>query len=740
MQKYLIFIYLNLALLSLHSQNLTGNVMALTSNNQYEPLPSASLFWLGTEIGTEADSAGHFSLPFAPNVDRLVVTYAGYIDDTVVIKAQLRFINIIKKYPISSDSVIIKTRQNASLISTVNPQLTESLNQKELYKAACCNLGESFQTNASVDVSFQDAVSGAKQIRLLGLSGIYSQILTENTPSIRGLATAYGLGYIPGPWMEKIDISKGAASVLNGYEGLTGQINIEYKKPERSPKLHINFYGNQMTRMETSINYATPVSKDKKIHTMLMLHGNLIPMAMDRNKDGFADEHLQKQFVVHNRWTYFDEKGREQQLSVKYLAEKRQGGQIMKMEHNHGQLFQIGIHTSRTEIMSKTAWVSPKKSYKSFGLSVTGILHNQTADLTHFTYDGKEENLSVKLVHENIIGNTNHHIRMGISYVYDKFSEEMNKKNSQYAPTFGMKESIPGAFGEYTYTYLERFSFVGGLRADYHNVFKLLLTPRVHLRYLPTEKTIIRLSAGRGLRVPRVFADNMGLWLTGRPNIAVMGPKQMEKGWNYGLSLQQYVKINGKDLRIVADAFRTDFTSQYVADREQYNSLSFYYTNHSYSNAFQIEASYEILKNLEIKTAYKWNQVRALYQNGWKDVPFVPRQRALLTLNYKTLNEKWTFDLTSQLIGKSRIPSLEGNSLATNWTTISPNFMQLFGQITHSFKHFDLYIGGENLTNYTQTNPIIAADTPFNSNFDAAMIWGPIYGAMGYVGLRWNWK
>lgn len=741
MRHFHLFLYIFVSYLSANSQTLTGNVMTLTADNKYEPLPSATLFWLNTEIGTEADSLGHFSLDFAASSDKLVVSFVGFVDDTLTVKNNLRFLNIIKKKSISSDSVLIKANQSGATISTLNPHLTETLNQRELYKAACCNLGESFQTNASVDVSFQDAVSGAKQIRLLGLSGIYSQILTENTPSIRGLATTYGLGYVPGPWMEKIDISKGAASVLNGYEGLTGQINVEYKKPERSPKLYVNFYGNQMTRMETSINYAMPVGKSKKVHTMLMLHGNIVPMAMDRNKDGFADEHLQKQFIIHNRWTYFDEKGREMQLSVKHLEEKRLGGQIMKMDMPAHHIFQIGMNTSRTEIMNKMAWVSPKKTYKSLGLSITGILHNQTGNLTRFQYTGKEENLSIKLVHENIIGNTNHIIRVGTSYVYDNFSEKMQLTDTNLLPAYGLKAFIAGLFGEYTYTYLERFSFVGGLRADYHSVYGLLLTPRLHLRYLPTEKTTIRLSAGRGMRTPRMFADNMGAWITGRPLFSLTSPyDKMEKGWNYGISVQQYLKIGMRDMRIVADFFRTDFTSQYILDREKYNYFTFYYTNHAFSNAFQIEASYEIARNLELKAAYKWNQVRALYESGWKDVPFVPKQRALLTASYKTDNEKWTFDLTSQWIGKSRIPNLEGNSAASVWTQTSPSFMQFFGQITHSFKHFDVYLGGENLSNYTQQSPIISANNPFSSNFDAAMIWGPIYGAMGYVGLRWTVK
>lgn len=733
--KYQYVIILLFPLMTL-GQNLTGNVLGLNQSGKYDPLPGASLHWLNTETGTVSDTSGKFSIPYVGNSSQIVVSYVGYADDTLTVRQDVRFMNIVKRTLMSTDSVVIKAKISGSSVSSINPQFQESLNQRELYKAACCNLGESFQSNATVDVSYQDAASGAKQIRLLGLSGIYSQIITENTPAMRGLATAYGLGYIPGPWMERIDIAKGASSVLNGYEGLTGQINVEYKKPEKSPRLYLNLYGNQMSRTEGSLLYATPVGKKKNFHTMTMLHGNIIPMMMDRNKDYFADEHLQKQMAVHHRWTYFDDKGLEFQLSVKHLEEKREAGQVMA----HGDGFHIdnpyliGIRTKRTEIMYKNGWVNIKKPYQSLGLSVMGVLHNQKSSLGNNLYKGKEENIAAKLVYQTIIDNTNHTLRTGVSYVFDNFDESYNQTQ------FLLKESIPGVFGEYSYKHLEKFDLVAGFRADYHNIFKMIITPRLHLRYQPFEKTIFRASAGRGTRVPHIFADNPGLLISGR-TIQIDSPLMPENGWNYGVSAQQYLEILGKEARVLVDFYRTDFSNQIIADREDATLLRFYNLNgKSFSQIFQIEGMIEPVEGMEIKAAYKWNQVMAQYESGFKAVPFTPRDRGLLAFTYKTPSEKWTFDLTGNYTGKSRIPSLEKNPAATERAEVSPAFFMLFGQVTYSFPLFDIYLGGENLTNYTQKSPIINVGNPFENTFDATMVWGPVYGIMGYAGLRWTIK
>ncbi len=734
--KHLLYIYFLFILNTAFSQTLTGNVLGINGNGKYDPLPNAALYWQGTETGTLSDSTGHFELPFAPNADKLIVNYSGYFDDTLTVRTDLRFLNVVKRNPITSDSVFIKSRQKSSTFSTLAPQQTETLGAANFYKAACCNLGESFQTTGAVDVSFNDAVSGAKQIRLLGLSGIYSQIITENAPLLRGLATGYGLSYIPGPWMEKIDIAKGASSVLNGYEGLTGQINVEYKKPQTSPKLHVNFYANQMSRLETSVNYATPVNKDKTLSTMFMLHGNFTGMRQDRNGDNFMDENLQKQYAFHNRWTYFGKKGTEFQVSVKQLGEDRLAGTFRPKAVSipTAKPYYVKIQTNRTEILAKVAYGNPKTPFRSIGSVWTGVFHQQNSSFGSNIYNGKEQAFTGKIIYQDKIQTTDHTIRAGVSYTFDNFVEKY--KDSTYL----LRESVPGVFGEYTYNYVEKVSLVAGLRADYHNLYGAIFTPRLHFRYLPTEKTTIRLSAGNGTRVAHIFADYAGFQASGR-EFSIKSPLLPEKAWNYGASVQHLFRIWGKEGRIVADFYRTDFTHQVLYDREAANKVVFYnLTGKSFSNAFQIESEIEPISGLTAKIAYKWTQVRATYESGLKDVPFVPRNRALLNLAYATENDKWLFDFTTHFTGKSRIPSLEGNIFATDWKTNSPAFVQLFAQITHKFRNWDVYLGGENLTNYRQVNPIISADNTIGTGFDATMIWGPVFGRNVYAGMRWNLK
>jgi hypothetical protein len=731
----LIFLFSNFSF----AQTLTGSVSGITPEKKYVPLNMASVFWENTEIGTFTDSLGKFEIPFTHLSKNLIVNYIGYKSDTVEINPSATKINIQLSDVAKMDSVTIQSRQSGSIISTLTPGQTETLTMKELYKAACCNLSESFQTNGAIDVSFSDAVTGAKQIRLLGLSGIYSQIITENAPSIRGLATTYGLGYIPGPWMEKIDISKGAASVLNGYEGVTGQINVEYKKPQASPRLFISVYGNQMTRMESSVNYARAMNKKKTLATMLMVHGNMSAMPMDRNKDGFNDEHLQKQFSAHNRWTYFGENGLEIQFSAKILSENRKGGEMLGLPnpfhaggHIHTLPYHINVNTDRQEFLYKTGWLSPKKPYKSVGLVVTGVNHAQKSNYGLNTYNGNEQFVSAKWVYQTILGNTNHTIRTGMSYLFDNYKEKFNATN------YLRKESVPGIFGEYTYNYVERFSAVVGFRADYHNLYGMIYTPRAHLRYKPTEKMTIRISGGNATRVANIFADNPAIWVSAR-SLEIKEKLLPEKAWNYGISFIQKFSLFERDANFIADFYRTDFQNQVVVDREVSNKISFYNLNgKSFSNAFQVEMQFEPIDRLEIKGAYKWNEVKTTYISGLKSVPFVPNHRGFINAAYSTNMDRWKFDVTLQMIGKSRIPSLEGNTAATNWTTTSPAFVQLFAQISRNYKDWEFYLGGENLTNYRQQNPIIDVQNPFSQNFDAAMIWGPIYGSMIYGGFRWK--
>lgn len=603
-----------------------------------------------------------------------------------------------------------------------------------MQKAACCNLSESFETNASIDVSFSDAVSGAKQIKMLGLAGKYSQILTENIPNLKGLATTYGLGYIPGTWMESIQISKGTASVKNGYESITGQINTEFFKPDDSDPFHLNAYVNGFGKVEANVYTAKELSD--KLSTMLFLHAEDFSNKRDKNGDGFMDQPLMKQINVFNRWK-FDSKNIHAQFGFKILTENRNGGQLdfdKEQPRNTSNGYGINVKTNRVELFTKTAYLFNKPG-TNIGFINSYIYHDQESFYGLNNYNARENNYYGNLMFQTFLGNSNHQLTTGLSYVVDNFNENLNDS------TFIRKESVPGAFVEYTQMNPDKYSLIVGLRTDFHNIFGTLFTPRIHFKYNFSDKTIMRASAGKGYRSPSVIAENTFLLASSR-TLRILEEPKMEEAWNVGINLTQYLKLAGNDLSINIEFYRTAFSNQIVIDRDQNNSEVFVYNldGKSYSNSFQIEANYELFKGFDILLAARYNDVKMTINNELVRKPLVNDFKGLINLSYATNLKKWQFDFTTQLNGKSRIPNTSGNPLQYQKETISPSYTLLNAQVTKYFKRFEVYIGGENLTNFKQQNPILAADDPFGEYFDSSLIWGPISGRKIYAGIRYHIK
>jgi len=225
------------------------------------------------------------------------------------------------------EGVEVRVKRKSTLKLRSTAQNSELLNSSELKRAACCNLGESFTNNPSVEVSYSDAATGSRQIKLLGLSGTYVQMLTENIPNLRGAAAPYGLNYIAGPWMHTIQISKGASSVKNGYESITGQIDVEYLKPQDDQKLDLNAYADHRGRAEA--NATGNIHLGDKWSTGLLLHGENTFTSHDENGDGFMDSPKIKQFSGMNRWAYLSD-NYIFQAGVKFVGENRTSGQDSK--------------------------------------------------------------------------------------------------------------------------------------------------------------------------------------------------------------------------------------------------------------------------------------------------------------------------------------------------------------------------------------------------------------------------
>lgn len=712
------------------AQTLTGKVAEADGKN--EPLVGANVYWLGTSIHTQTDPEGAFSIPKTVDQRRLVVSLVGYQSDTLVIDS-LTSVTIYLKSTNQLQEVTVTS--SATSIDRLNPIQTEIITSKALAKAACCNLSESFETNASVSVNYGDAVTGAKQIQLLGLAGNYVQINTENIPNIRGLNTTFGLNYTPGTWISSIDVSKGVGSVVNGYEAMTGAINIELAKPDGPDKLFLNGYVNSFGRGELNLNLARKLNE--KWSVGLLSHGSTLQNRIDKNGDGFLDVPLYSQANVINRWKYQSDRWMTQ-FGVKALYEDRTGGQTQAGKDRPG-VYEFGNLTRRVEVFSKTAQLFPSKPYKGVALILNGVYHDASARFGLRNYSGIQQTLYGNLIYQNIIGDTRHTYKAGASFMLDDYNERFQDS------TFTRKELVPGLYGEYTYTIPEKLTLVAGGRVDFHNLYGTRFTPRVHLLYhLPAEFDL-RLSVGKGWRVANAVAENYGMLVNSRTWSVLDRRLNPEESWNYGAGLTKALQWFGRKGNFTLDFYRTDFQNQLIIDMETADRISVYnLRGTSFANSFQVEWNIEPLPRTEVKLAYRWFDVQQSVQTpGGETVllpkMFVNRDRVLFNVGWASDKyEKWKVDFTWQWNGRRRIPNTDHSHDGTLTSVYAPAFSNFNAQVTKNFRTWALYVGGENLANFTQKNPIIGANDPFGKNFDASMVWGPIIGRMIYVGFRYK--
>lgn len=718
------------------AQNVSGGIFE-KNNEELIPLTGANIIQLNTQNGTVSDKSGHFILKLLPNKSQfIIVSFVSYQNDTILITEHNKdHLHITLKESNSLKEVNIIARQRGNYISRTDTRGIININEGELQKAACCNLSESFENSATVDVSYSDAITGAKQIQLLGLAGIYTQFLTENIPNFRGLATSYGLGYVPGSWMESIQVSKGTSSVINGYESMAGQINIEYKKPNEGEKLFINVYGNKDSKLETNIN--TRFNLGGKWSTAILVHLEHMGAKHDFNEDGFLDMPLVSQVNVFNRWKYVG-KNLRFQLGMKYLVEERLGGQIgfqKNMKRTVDNPYGIGVSTNRFEAFTKLGYIFKNRANSSWGFQNQFIMHDQKSFFGLNNYDAKQYSFYSNLMIQSWITNTNHQISSGLSFNLDNYYEDLNDS------IFNRYERVTGVFTQYNYSYSKKLNVIAGLRLDYNNLFGLLFTPRIHAKYNINEYNIVRLSGGRGYRSAIVLAENTSLLASSKKFIFLEDLK-IESSWNFGFSYTNYINISARELILTADFFHTRFQNQVIIDREQQATKVFVYNldGKSQSNSFQLEASYELIRNLQFSLAFRYNDVKTTINNSYLEKPMVNKYKGLISLSYQTPFKKWQFDVNTQINGDQRLPNTEFNPKTYQLAERSQAYSIINAQITRYIKNWAFYIGGENLTNYRQENPILSSDDPFGKYFDSSIIWGPISGIQVFAGFRYKIK
>jgi len=740
----IIIIFLVLPLFLFSQETLTGMIMDKNNPKDNLGVFGANVYWLNTSIGATTNEKGWFTIPYKKSYKKLVVSYVGYKTDTLNI-SDLEPIHHFITLENELEEVTLKSKKKDTQRSFIQTKNVFTVNSAELLKAACCNLAESFETNPSIDVNFSDALTGTRQIQMLGLKSPYLLITQENIPSIRGAGQVFGLTFTPGTWVESIQITKGAGSVINGYESISGQINAELVKPLTDNRIFLNAYGSLGGRYELNSHLNHKISD--KWQTGIYIHGNYRNTKFDRNKDGFLDNPLISQVNVMNRWQYLDaEKGWVSFINVRFMDDSKQTGQNNfdpLIDKGRSEVWGGEIGTKRFDSSLKLGYVFPQLPFQSFGFQFSYSNHDQDSYFGLKTYDINHQSVYSNLLFNSIIGDTRSKFTTGLNFTYDIYDEFVNSIN------FSRKEKSFGGFFEYAYDNSDNFSFTSGVRIDTHNLLGTYITPRLHIRYVPWEKGVLRASIGQGRKSANVFAENQQLFASTRQiDIQSSGGKiyglDPEVAWNYGLSYLQGFNLFNRKGDITFDYYRTHFQNQVVVDWENPQRISFYNLDgESYANSFQTEVNYYVDDFTSLRLAYKFYDIETDYFSGKLSKPLTPNHRLFANISYETkkINDikQWKFDLTYNFIGEQRLPDTSTNTVEYQLEEYSNSYSLLNTQITKVFtEKFEIYFGVENLTDLKQKNPILASDDPFGDSFDSTIIYAPIFGRMLYSGLRFK--
>ena len=698
----------------------------------------ATVKWINTDKGTISNEKGDFKLERESKKDLVIISYVGFQTDTLSVK-DINYITHYMSYSEENflDEVTVSKRRNSAQRTYLMPQNIINISEEELLKAACCNLSESFETNPSVDVNHNDALTGTKQIEMLGLKSPYILITEENIPMVRGASQTFGLGFTPGTWIESIQVTKGMGSVTNGYESIVGQINTEIKKPYNDMPFFFNLFKGIDGRFEANAHLRSKVSD--KIQNTFFIHYNDRKKVNDKNGDMFLDKPLQDQLNLLSKWQFTDaSKGLVSFLNIRYLDDNKKIGSIDFNEKSDLSSFWGGeIFTNRFDSSFKLGYVNPNIPYQSLGFQLAYNFHDQESYYGLNDYNISQKSLFLNLIYNSIISNTKNKIKAGLNFSSDDYSEYVFKSNIDR-----IDRSL-GGFFEYSFDNMNDFNLIFGLRYDIHNNIGSFFTPRLHFRYMLNDNFSIKGSVGTGRKIANVFAENQAIFLSNRKNInknfdAKLYGVSPEKATNLGFSLDHKVFLFGGQGNLIFDFYKTIFDNRVIIDFETFGEFNFYNSSlgKSKSDNYQIEFLFS-KNNWNITAAYKKYDVKSYYLSGLKEKPLQPRN--IIFFNYgiesnKVNESNWKFDITYNRLGKQRLML----NPRDNYEFVDPHF-SINSQITRVFSSkFEVYVGGENLNNYKQENPIIMANDPFNKNFDASIIHGPIFGSTYYIGLRYK--
>ena len=742
------------------------------------PLAGASVYWAGTTVGASTDAEGAFLLHRVKGYDRLVASYLGYVNDTLRIdEAVQRADFALRAEGVELEGVVVEGNLSGNFVKRDGIVKGEMISFAGLCKMACCNLAESFENSASVTVGYSDAISGARQIKMLGLAGAYTQILDENRPIMRGLSAPYGLSYTPGMWLNSIQVSKGVASVTAGHEAITGQINLEHRKPTDSERLFVNLYLDDELRPEANVSTAFPVSRDKKLSSVILLHGSgdTDVRKMDHNHDGFRDLPRSAQFNVANKWLYAADNGTQVRWGWKFVQESRLGGML---DYRNTDAMREAMfrdwdwQTEGTRMPLYGSHIRNRNAngYFKVGMPVGPSVYDEAeqdemrsnlafvADFDHFDeeayfglndYSGNQNSLALNLMYNHYFtyrSSLNVGVQAHLDYYRETLGNDTPWLGSDRAYDFGRDEEEVGAYAEYTYAVRDKFSVVAGLRGDYNAFYdRFFLTPRGHVKWNVTPSTTLRASAGLGYRSTNVITDNIGMLATGRELVipALGDLDRLEKALTLGGSLTQtFGLVNPGDATLSFDYFRTQFCNSVVVDQEyDAQTIRVYDSDgRSFTDTYQIDFSWTPVERLDIFATFRYTDSRMTIDRpdgttARVERPLVSEYKTLLNIQYATKFRRWVFDATAQLNGPARIPTQTGDLADSRY---SPRYPMFYAQVSRKVGKFDIYVGCENIADYRQEDPILNAANPYDYKFNSMNVWGPLMGRKFYAGLRFN--
>ncbi len=725
------------------SQNsLKGVIVELDDLNNEVPVPGATIFWAGTSVGTSTNNDGSFRIPKHQTSHLLVIRHISFRTDTLYIPPQqFSLKHFLRRHLTSTTTTIdVVGEQPPQYLDYNSFQKTEVITQRELTRAACCNLSESFQSNATVDVTFTDAVTGTRQIEMLGLSGMYTQTTVGNIPFLRGFISNVGLTYLPGTWIQEINVSKGVGQVINGYESITGQIDVGLRNPrtDTSNTYFVNLFGNNEQRIEANVHYRQIISED--LTSLTLFHASTQRTSIDHNNDYFMDSPRFTTLNISQIFELLKDNGFETHISAQYINDKKNGGTLT----NTDKVLYPFRYTSDNEhfrIFGKSGYIFDSEYFESVGFQWAFSSFSLASRYGANSYRGQEKSLYLNILYEKQPSVEYIKYRIGVSFLYDTYNEWYSSLS------FTRVEAVPGMFAEFTLTPLENVTLITGVRVDHHNAYGWMVTPRFHLRYVPHNDWVFRFAAGRGYRTANIFTDNPGIFASSR-SLHISATRsfgyglEQERAWNYGMNVTHYFTFNYKEATLSFDFYRTTFENHIIADLD-YNpqEVRYYNTHGSYSNSFQMDLSLEPIENFSNRLAYRYLESKQKHIDGWKEKPLTSQHRWLLTTSYtpsgRDITPRTQYDITIHWFGKKRIPSTASNPEPYKFPSYSPSFFVVYAQFSYYFSNgYEAYIGAENLFDYKQQQAIIDPLNPTSRFFDASLIWGPLSGRMFYAGVR----